>query len=481
MKHVHQTIPWLLIASLLFLHCERIKSPFELPFETEFDSNHLLTDEELLTEEDPDAPAERAEWVEWISKNNIPIRSLDAEVFTDLQFLKPLLENRRIVQLGESGHGVAQFSQAKVRLIKFLHQECGFDVIAFESSIFECFYTNENVASMTPIEMMRHSIFGVWHTREVEPLFDYIKNNHNTNSPLTLAGFDVQISSCLGVNNRPQFFKDVISKIDFDFADDVYQLDSTFTVKTTHYSTYPNYLTNNQDTLIAQYENIVTFMDQHRDEYAQIFSDNPGVPLIVRQTAWSMIRYINELVEYDEENYQSSTRWRDEGMADNLDFLLEELYPNSKIIVWAHNFHIRHWNLQVSGTIEVETMGTWVALRHRPELYTIGLYMYRGQAAWNNREIYDITRATSGSLESILYRTRRKFCFVDLFNQTRGSGNSWMFEPIAAKTWGFSNITMVLKNQYDGILFIDTVNPPDYIPWNVYEKALRKELLLYLN
>ena len=43
------------------------------------------------------------------------------------------------MQLGESGHGVAEFNHAKVRLIKFLHQQMGFDVIAFESGLFECF------------------------------------------------------------------------------------------------------------------------------------------------------------------------------------------------------------------------------------------------------------------------------------------------------------------------------------------------------
>lgn len=36
--------------------------------------------------------------------------------------------------LGEASHGVAESNWAKVRLIKFLHQQLGFDVVAFESS-----------------------------------------------------------------------------------------------------------------------------------------------------------------------------------------------------------------------------------------------------------------------------------------------------------------------------------------------------------
>ena len=42
------------------------------------------------------------------------------------------------MQLGESGHGVREFNLAKVRLIRFLHEEMGFDVLAFESGLFEC-------------------------------------------------------------------------------------------------------------------------------------------------------------------------------------------------------------------------------------------------------------------------------------------------------------------------------------------------------
>jgi len=88
--------------------------------------------------------------------------------------------------------------------------------------------------------------------------------------------------------------------------------------------------------------------------------------------------------------------------------------------------------------------------------------MYRGKAAWNNRNIYDIEPAISGSLESIFYQARKKYCYVDMANEQRDSGNSWMFESICSKSWGTTDLQMILKDQYDGVLFIDTVNPPQY-------------------
>ena len=50
------------------------------------------------------------------------VESPEGDTFPDLGFLREVIGNRRIVQLGESGHGVAEFNEAKVRLIKFLHQ-----------------------------------------------------------------------------------------------------------------------------------------------------------------------------------------------------------------------------------------------------------------------------------------------------------------------------------------------------------------------
>ena len=51
---------------------------------------------------------------------------IESNSFTDLDMLKPLLQDKRIVFLGESSHGVAEFNLAKTRLIQFLHKEMGY-------------------------------------------------------------------------------------------------------------------------------------------------------------------------------------------------------------------------------------------------------------------------------------------------------------------------------------------------------------------
>ena len=88
-----------------------------------------------------DGQSSTSRWAVWARQHANPISALQSnadDAFEDLQFLKTVLKDRRIVQLGESGHSVAEFNQAKVRLRKFLNQQMGFVVIAFESDLYEC-------------------------------------------------------------------------------------------------------------------------------------------------------------------------------------------------------------------------------------------------------------------------------------------------------------------------------------------------------
>ena len=126
----------------------------------------------------------------WLTANGHPLSSLTSDDFSDLHFLKEVVGDRRIVQLGESGHGVAEFNQAKVRLIRFFHEEMGFDVIAFESDLFACFQADRAADALSATELMRSCIYRVWHTHEVVPLFSYLKETKDKTFCIVDAGIN---------------------------------------------------------------------------------------------------------------------------------------------------------------------------------------------------------------------------------------------------------------------------------------------------
>ncbi len=70
--------------------------------------------------------------VAWLRENVRPIRSIDPhdEDFSDLESLRTTLDGVQLVLLGEADHRSGSDFLAKTRLVKFLHRELGFDVLA---------------------------------------------------------------------------------------------------------------------------------------------------------------------------------------------------------------------------------------------------------------------------------------------------------------------------------------------------------------
>src|SRR5688572_20725992 len=85
----------------------------------------------------PAAPADELQ--SWIAENAVSLRSIDPadEEFRDLEFLADVIGDAQVVQLGEASHSAGNGFAAKARLVKFLHQRMGFDVLVCEEGIYD--------------------------------------------------------------------------------------------------------------------------------------------------------------------------------------------------------------------------------------------------------------------------------------------------------------------------------------------------------
>ena len=52
--------------------------------------------------------------------------------------LRALFQGKEIVMLGEQTHGEGTAFETKIKLIKYLHKELGFDLLLFESGFYSC-------------------------------------------------------------------------------------------------------------------------------------------------------------------------------------------------------------------------------------------------------------------------------------------------------------------------------------------------------
>jgi erythromycin esterase len=77
--------------------------------------------------------------------------------------------------------------------------------------------------------------------------------------------------------------------------------------------------------------------------------------------------------------------------------------------------------------------------------------------------VYSIPRPAPGSLESILHRAPWRYSFVDLSRAERQPGTEWMFRRVSAREWRLRPQTLVPRDEYDAILFVDQTWPPQYL------------------
>jgi erythromycin esterase len=428
------------------------------------DHTRLLRDAELAVPNDSVPPAVDSAAAAWVRANARPVRSLGATEFSDLAFLAPLLAGKRVVQLGESGHGVREFDLAKVRLIRFLHERLGYDVLAFESSLFGCERAGREAARLTPRELMRRCFGGVWGTAEVLPLAAYIRETQRTPHPLRLTGVDVQ-PNFLADSARPAFLRRVVAAADRGYARQVYETDAAFLrAGAGGLAALP---APESARYAAFYDSLAAWLRARQRRIAARLP-RPAEAVLARQVAVSMAQYARQR-RWSVAEAREQMRIRDRGMADNVDFLLDEWYPGQKLIVWAHNGHVAYRGYAPGVTPAARTdglprmMGGYVGERRRTEVYTIGLYMYRGSAADNGGAAFPIWPAPPGSLEAILHRAPWRYAFVDVAHAPPGPGTAWMTQLLDAREEGRITAPVVPREDYDGVLFIDTTWPPHYL------------------
>lgn len=114
----------------------------------------------------------------------------DLEKFETLSGLKQSLKGVEIIALGENTHGLGEVFTAKIELVKFLHQELGFDLVLFESGFGDAALAWEQLDLLSAKEFT--SVFSsnfYYNSEEIENLVSYVKSQ---NGRLKIQGFDCQ-------------------------------------------------------------------------------------------------------------------------------------------------------------------------------------------------------------------------------------------------------------------------------------------------
>ena len=395
-------------------------------------------------------PKVKNEWKSFIKENSVPFKSIESDDYADLMFLKDILKDKQYVFLGESSHIVKEFNEVKYRLIKFLNKEMDFEVITFESNLWDCYNTNIQKDSLTAKQMLANSIYGVWHTTTLLDLMEYIKNND-----LTLSGFDIKESG------KPNYYFEENKLKEISPSVAKYSKNTL-----TEYYKFKKYLSQNNyfkwkknigPEFYSKGNEIVLKLKILNDSLIELKKKYPldKALKIYQKDIENKTFYTSCYIAKGGYNINISKK-RDSLMATTLTWLIKEIYPDKKIIFGAHNAHISK-NIYLNQ----KRMGAWLPDSIRNMSYFIGLYMYRGITYTD--KVIKIKKPYKNSLEAIMIQPQYKYSFCDFSKQKEDEGNSWIFQKTPTLHWGMSKEKLILRVTYDGLIFIDKVSLPKYI------------------
>jgi erythromycin esterase len=419
--------------------------------------------------------------VAWLTSHAIPIRTLQPTDtnFRDLRPLIPLLANVRVVLLGEADHGDGSDFLAKSRLIRFLHAELGFDVLAFEAGVYDMWRAwREISAGRDPMASFTQGAFWMWaQARQLEPLVSYVAQAARSPRPLVLAGIDINrsgrtASSDTLVAELTRFLQ--ANGIDGPLAN-AQSPEIQLLTRVHNYQRRPQpdsaalaalhdaacaaagMIDRDVDTEEGRYWSRVLWTVAVRVSWASPFlpGGGPGV---------------GRARPYCQTEACRNTPDRDPEMGENLKWLANRTYPGRKIIVWAHNAHIaRNFSLLESGRWSRYRymMGDAVWSEFGDRSYSIAFVSYEGSYHWAaaQRQTYTIVpdQQRETEFEELMAAVGRPIGMVDL--RRAGAENTWLAHPFLARPLQHSTDRSPWASNYDAFLFIKTQEPSMAIPF----------------
>jgi erythromycin esterase len=354
------------------------------------------------------------------------------------------------------------------RLVRFLHQEMGFDILAFEASMFAMWQVGELLrAGQDPVDAFQQGLIGTWsRSPDFEPLARYLGEHAKGPYPIEVTGVDSRFDQLDRERLVPQLHE-IASGVGLgiegrDVGPGFWTTLSGF-MAGRYFDPDSLPIRRVQEDVVAD---LRWLAERLADSSTTRLSDDARKFRLWAQISRSLAELMVNIWRNSSEDSAINER-RDQQMARNLIWLARENFPGRKIIVWAHNAHVlRHtFRLYPSHDMDCDcAMGQRIWEVFGEDSFVIAATAYEGRFMWRatGPEIPDLTVVTDQDahfeLEELLAASGLQNGVLILRNPA--PGGNWLRTPMLSRMPNnYHSLLSIWPDHTDAVLFLRTIAP----------------------
>ncbi|HIW90594.1 MAG TPA: erythromycin esterase family protein [Candidatus Corynebacterium avicola] len=343
-----------------------------------------------------------SEFTRWLRENAHRLETIDpsADVgdsgSADLAPLAAMVQDARVVAVGENSHFISEFALVRHRLVRFLVEECGFTAVAFESGFSEGFAIDEwtrGGGELADLDRLAEYNIpsGTARPKEVRDILCWLReyNGHSANAttPVQFLGVDVPEAAGAVLNSLDPVitFAEEVDPALLPLLRRTRELAKIPAGRTMAHAA-PRYLEmpdDQRDALTAGISRLIDYVDCVADRYIAVVSQERFD--VVRwhlEAARSGDHHLRAIASaYDGTALPASATSRERFMAASVRWWLERLGPDAKIVLLAHNAHIQRTPVVYEGELQVYPMGYHLGRDLGDEYVSVGVTSSTGTTA----------------------------------------------------------------------------------------------------